>query len=146
MERRKRTPLELRVDRELIEKGKDALRDFDESQEMYIPAKRGDSRPISIRLPNVMLQRLRDLAVQKNVGYQQLIKVYLVQGLRREEKYSIGEHCPTYFISLSFPSQEEALTQDNTYFGGIEQRTFRTSGTEWSVSDSQREGGHRDGS
>lgn len=38
--KRGRTPLERAVDLELISKGKGALKDFDESQTLYIPAKR----------------------------------------------------------------------------------------------------------
>lgn len=42
--RRARTPLERAVDRELISKGKDALKDFDESQVLHVPARKGKKR------------------------------------------------------------------------------------------------------
>ena len=39
--KRARTPLDRAIDWELISKGKDVLRDFDESQALHVPAKRG---------------------------------------------------------------------------------------------------------
>ena len=38
--KRARTPLERAVDQELISKGKDVLKDFDESKALHVPAKR----------------------------------------------------------------------------------------------------------
>jgi predicted DNA binding CopG/RHH family protein len=85
MSKRRRTSLEKAVDRELIDKGKQALKEFDKSQAIHIPAKRRDSKLISIRLPVDMLQQLRDMAQQRgDIGYQQLIKSYLADGLARD--------------------------------------------------------------
>ena len=81
----KRTPLERAVDQELISKGKDALKDFDESQALYVPGRKRASKPISIRLPMDMIHQLRQIARQKgNIGYQQIIKLYLAESLLRE--------------------------------------------------------------
>jgi len=86
MSKRRRTPLEKAVDRELIDKGKEALREFDESEAIHVPAKRRDSKPISIRLPMDMLKQLRDVAEKRgDIGYQQLIKTYLAESLEREK-------------------------------------------------------------
>jgi len=83
---RKRTPLEREVDRELISKGKDVVKDFDESQAFHVPAKQWDTQLISIRLPKWMILRLRENAMRKgSIGYQQLIKLYLAEALSKGE-------------------------------------------------------------
>ena len=84
---RKRTLLEREVDRELISKGKDALKDFDESQAFYVPGKKRESKLISIRLPMDMIHKLREIANRRgDVGYQSLIKIYLADSLKREDE------------------------------------------------------------
>ncbi len=86
MSKRRRTPLEKATDRELIEKGKEALKEFDESEAIHVPAKRRDSKLISIRLPMDMLKQLREVAQKRgDIGYQQLIKAYLAESLEREQ-------------------------------------------------------------
>lgn len=84
--KRKRTPMEEEVDRELIAKGREAFHDFDESEALHVPAKKRESKLISIRLPSVMIKELRDLAVRKgDVGYQQLIKIFIAEGILRSQ-------------------------------------------------------------
>lgn len=84
--KKKRTSQDNAVDRELIAKGQDALRDFDESQALRVPAKKRESKLISIRLPMDLLKRLRESAFRKgDIGYQQLIKTYLAESVEREE-------------------------------------------------------------
>lgn len=79
---RKRTLLELEVDRELISKGKDIAKDFDESQALHVPGRKRESKLISIRLPMDMIRQLRAVAMQKgNLGYQQLIRLFLSEAL-----------------------------------------------------------------
>lgn len=86
MSKRRRTPLEKAVDRELVEKGKEALKEFDEAEAVHVSAKRRDSKLISIRLPMDMLKQLREVAQKRgDIGYQQLIKSYLADGLEREK-------------------------------------------------------------
>ena len=81
---RKRTPLEREVDRELISKGKDALKDFDESQALHVPGRKRESKLISIRLPMDMIRQLRDIAMRKgSIGYQQLIRLFLSEALSK---------------------------------------------------------------
>ena len=85
MSKRRRTPLEKAVDRELVDKGKEALKEFDEAEAIRVPAKRRDSKLISIRLPMDMLKQLREVAQKRgDIGYQQLIKSYLADSLERE--------------------------------------------------------------
>ena len=79
---RKRTSIERKVDRELISKGSNASKDFDETQALYIPARKRESKLISIRLPMDMLRRLRIFSEQKgDIGYQQLIRILLDEAL-----------------------------------------------------------------
>jgi len=83
--KRVRTALEREVDQELISKGKDALKDFDESQALHVPGRKRESKLISIRLPMDMIRRLRAVAMQKgNLGYQQLIRLFLSEALLKE--------------------------------------------------------------
>ncbi len=83
---RKRMPPKREADRELISKGEDALKDFDESQALHVPAKRREAKLISIRLPMGMIRQLREVASRRgDIGYQQLIKLYLSESLLREE-------------------------------------------------------------
>lgn len=85
MSKRRRAPLEKAIDRELIEKGKEVMKEFDESEAIRVPAKRRDSKLISIRLPMDMLKQLREVAEKHgDIGYQQLIKAYLAESLERE--------------------------------------------------------------
>ncbi len=65
----------------------EAISAFDESQALHVPAKKLQSRLISIRLPTGMLDGLRDVAVKKgNIGYQQIIKIFIADGLAREAR------------------------------------------------------------
>jgi len=82
---RKRTPLEREVDQELISKGKEALKDFDESNSFRVVPSKQESKLISIRLPMEMIRQLREVASQRgDIGYQQLIRLYLAEALLRE--------------------------------------------------------------
>lgn len=114
MNKRKRTPLELEVDQELIAKGKKALKNFDESQEIYVPAQRGDTKPVSIRFPNEMIRQLREIAQRRgNMGYQQLVKIYVAEGIsktRRQPNFASQSHDPyissvTSSLQLEFPHE-----------------------------------------
>jgi hypothetical protein len=44
------------------------------------------TRPISVRLDDDVLQRLKVLAARKNKGYQSLLKEFVVERLYEEEK------------------------------------------------------------
>lgn len=45
------------------------------------PNLKPSTRPISIRLPEFMLNRLKEKANEMNIAYQALIKVYIKKGL-----------------------------------------------------------------
>ena len=85
--KKKRTQIDEDVDRELIAKGPEAIRDFDESQALHVPARKSENKLISIRLPLSMINGLRDVAIKKgDIGYQQMIKIFIADGLTRETK------------------------------------------------------------
>ncbi|OGW86954.1 MAG: hypothetical protein A3C35_00220 [Omnitrophica bacterium RIFCSPHIGHO2_02_FULL_46_11] len=88
MTKRIRSKIEKEVDAELEAKTKDELlADFDESQALHVPAKKSESKLISIRLPMSMIEQLRNVAIKKgDVGYQQMIKIFIADGLTREAR------------------------------------------------------------
>lgn len=87
MPKRIRSKIEKQVDAELEAKTKEELlAEFDQSQALHVPAKKRESKLISIRLPMTMIEGLRDLAIKKgDVGYQQLIKIFISEGLLRSQ-------------------------------------------------------------
>ena len=91
MSKRRRSKIEKEVDAELEAKSKkELLADFDQSQTLHIPAKKSENILISIRLPAVMINQLRNVAIQKgDIGYQQLIKIFIADGLARETRSSL---------------------------------------------------------
>ena len=79
------------IDKEIISKGKDAVKDFDRTEALTLPAKTGN-RLISIRVPIQLLKRLRRMAgTMGDIGYQTLIKIYVADGLRRDEQNKISD-------------------------------------------------------
>ena len=75
------------VTREILNKGKDVIKDFDDSQEIYVEPKQLKSKLISIRLPMVMISNLRIIARERgDIGYQQIIKTYIAEGLLRDNQ------------------------------------------------------------
>jgi len=74
------------IDQEIIDKGKSALGDFDGDKEFVVFAKQRENKLISIRLPTWMLNQLREVANARGVmGYQQLIKEFISEGLKNVE-------------------------------------------------------------
>ena len=68
----------------------EAMAAFASSQPLHVPAKKRDNKLISIRLPMSMINQLRDVAMQRgDIGYQQLIKIYIADGLLRTQ---LGRH------------------------------------------------------
>lgn len=103
------------VTREILNKGKDVIKDFDDSQGIYVEPKQLKSKLISIRLPMVMISNLRIIARQRgDIGYQQIIKTYIAEGLFRDNQniqYSlqqsqIVESNDSSSLSMNFPSDE----------------------------------------
>ena len=91
MPKRKRTKMEQDVDRELERETKEELlAEFNESQALHVPARKSENKLISIRLPMRMIEQLREIAVKKgDVGYQQMIKIFIADGLAREFRRDI---------------------------------------------------------
>jgi predicted DNA binding CopG/RHH family protein len=85
------------IDSEILSKGKKVIDDFDESQEVYVEPKQLKNKLISIRLPIEMIGNLRKIAETKGeIGYQQVIKTYIAEGLIRDNQtiqFSIAPSC-----------------------------------------------------
>jgi len=131
MEKRKRSHIEQEVDRELREKGLEAHADFDQSRSIRVPARKRESKLISIRIPVEMMKELREVAERKGLpGYQRMIKSYIEQALARERT---GPYLPIAGASFSMvedrPSGRDYSASQTT--------TGQPSATYWSpeVSD-----------
>ena len=75
------------VDEEILAKGKNVIEDFDDAEGMYVTPKPLQNKLISIRLPMVMINTLRVVAqIKGDIGYQQLIKTYIAEGLNRDQQ------------------------------------------------------------
>ena len=88
MVKRIRSKIEKEVDAEFEAKTKEELlAEFDHSQTLHVPARKSENKLISIRLPLSMINGLRDIAIKKgDIGYQQMIKIFIADGLTRETK------------------------------------------------------------
>jgi len=125
MKRKKKTSYEENVNEDIIKKGKNVVKDFDDSQEIYVPVKRPVNKLISIRLPMKMIEDLRKAAVAKgDIGYQQIIKTYIADGLLRDGQ-QIGKQSfprrPLYVVdnsgtssnvSIIFPQKPKVMSGD----------------------------------
>jgi predicted DNA binding CopG/RHH family protein len=50
------------------------------------PRARGRTTPIAVRFDEFTIKRLKDLATRRNIGYQTLLKEFVVERLYEEEK------------------------------------------------------------
>ena len=111
------------VDEEILKKGKGTIEDFDDSKEVYVDAKRPESKLISIRLPIDMIRALRQIAVLKgDIGYQQMIKTYIADGLWKEtQRIQATPGRPFFVIDSSgtasnmgvvFPQEQNIVSGD----------------------------------
>lgn len=110
MPKRRRTKMEQEVDRELeAETKEELLAEFDQSQALHVPARKTENTLISIRLPKTMIKGLRDVAIQKgDIGYQQLIKIFIADGLSKSETITVS--CiPKAFFLTSADTQGSSL-------------------------------------
>jgi predicted DNA binding CopG/RHH family protein len=88
------------VTREILKRGKDVIKDFDDSQEVYVVPKKLESKLISIRLPMAVIANLRKIATARgDIGYQQIIKTYIAEGLIRDNQ-TIQCNIPQHQIFL----------------------------------------------
>jgi predicted DNA binding CopG/RHH family protein len=62
------------------------LLDWSKGKRVTLPNLRPSTKTISLRLPEGMLDDLKQLANERDVPYQSLIKVFLLERIRRETK------------------------------------------------------------
>ena len=60
--------------------------DWPKAERAHFPNLRPSSRHISIRLPERLFEQLRNIAHQKDIPYQSLMKVYLAERVKEELK------------------------------------------------------------
>jgi len=60
--------------------------DWSKAGRAYFPNLRPSSKHISIRLPERLFEQLRNIAHQKDIPYQSLMKVYLAERVKEELK------------------------------------------------------------
>jgi len=58
--------------------------DWSKAQRTVFPNLKSSVEPISLRLPSPLLARIKELANQKDVPYQSLMKVYLSERVDKE--------------------------------------------------------------
>lgn len=99
------------VDEEILSKGKEITKDFDDSKEFSVMPKPQENKLISIRLPMAMIRALRAIARMKgDIGYQQIIKTYIADGLSHDQQQIILSQYVLVSGSAIFSSA--SLTQD----------------------------------
>jgi predicted DNA binding CopG/RHH family protein len=72
--------------------------DWSQAQRAVFPNLKPSTRAISLRLPESMLDELRQLANQRDVPYQSLIKVFLRErmDMERGKVFAIGDQSAKY--------------------------------------------------
>jgi predicted DNA binding CopG/RHH family protein len=60
--------------------------DWSQAKKTILPNLKSSTESISLRLPSPLLARIKELANEKDVPYQSLMKVYLSDQVRRELK------------------------------------------------------------
>jgi predicted DNA binding CopG/RHH family protein len=58
--------------------------DWSQAKKTVFPNLKSSTEPISLRLPSSLLARIKELANEKDVPYQSLMKVYLSDQVKRE--------------------------------------------------------------
>jgi predicted DNA binding CopG/RHH family protein len=62
--------------------------DWDTAKRVVLPKLKPSQRTISLRLPAMMLAELKRLANKRDVPYQSLLKVFLAERLKEEQRTS----------------------------------------------------------
>ncbi len=101
------------VNDEMLSKGKSVIKDFNDSEEVYIEPKRMESKLISIRLPMLMIKNLRIIAQKRgNIGYQQIIKSYIAEGLGRDnQEIRHNSQEAVFSVTYTIPSVSYSLNE-----------------------------------
>lgn len=60
--------------------------DWDKAEEVIFPNLKPTTKAISLRLPEYLLARIKQLANSKDVPYQSLMKIFLAEKVREETK------------------------------------------------------------
>lgn len=58
--------------------------DWDKAEEVIFPNLKPTTKSISIRLPETLLARIKQLANSKDVPYQSLMKIFLAERIEKE--------------------------------------------------------------
>lgn len=84
--------------------------DWSQAQRAVFPNLKPSTRAISLRLPESMLDELRQLANQRDVPYQSLIKVFLRErmDMERGHRFALGENTPVYKAKKGKPSKKSS--------------------------------------
>lgn len=61
--------------------------DWSKAQKTIFPNLKSSTESISLRLPSPLLARIKELANEKDVPYQSLMKVYLSEQVKRELRF-----------------------------------------------------------
>lgn len=98
------------IDNEMLSKGKEIIKDFDDSKEVYVGPKQMTHKLISIRLPLTMIKDLRIIAEKRgDIGYQQVIKTYIAEGLLRDARNSNNAQTAIYYEGSYMVSRSSSL-------------------------------------
>jgi predicted DNA binding CopG/RHH family protein len=62
--------------------------DWSKAKQTVLPNLKSSTESISLRLPSSLLARIKELANEKDVPYQSLMKVYLSDQVKRDLKVS----------------------------------------------------------
>ncbi|MBU1200622.1 BrnA antitoxin family protein [Patescibacteria group bacterium] len=62
--------------------------DFSKSKKVAFPNLKPTRKPISLRLPNSLINQIKIIANKKDMPYQSLIKYYLSQAVNKDQSFS----------------------------------------------------------
>jgi predicted DNA binding CopG/RHH family protein len=65
--------------------------DWSQAKKTVFPNLKASTESISLRLPSPLLARIKELANEKDVPYQSLMKVYLSDQVKRELKAAVHQ-------------------------------------------------------
>ena len=109
------------VTNEILSKGKDVINDFNESESIAVEPKRLENKLISIRLPMAMIIDLRIVARRKgDIGYQQIIKTYISEGLERDNRKAQYEARFQGSFASNPSSESSSLCEDREEYRGLD--------------------------
>jgi predicted DNA binding CopG/RHH family protein len=62
--------------------------DWTKAEKTILPNLKSTTKSISLRLPDTLLTRIKQIANKKDVPYQSLMKIFLFDGVKKELKTS----------------------------------------------------------